>query len=209
MAGAAIGSALPDCVFGRADGVMRQDGEGGEPRGVHRHREQPGRPEIAAALVGQWERRRQVLDGGAAEPENRGPKDAFVVCTDGLKGFPEAIEAVFPSTLVPTCLVRLIRASLHFVNWKEILTGPKRASSGAERTFGTLRKSACFSATRPHRLARPRTPPFHGDNRGSNPLGDAKLPSVPLRPFVNSCDYRVYFARCEVWMDREAHFACT
>ena len=46
-------------------------------------------------------------------------KDAFIVCTDGLKGFPEAIEAVFPSTLVQTCIVHLIRASLAYVNWKE------------------------------------------------------------------------------------------
>ena len=42
-----------------------------------------------------------------------------MICTDGLKGFPEAIEAIFPSTLVQTCIVHLIRASLRFVNWKE------------------------------------------------------------------------------------------
>jgi putative transposase len=51
--------------------------------------------------------------------KNRGMKDAFIICTDGLKGFPEAIEAVFPSALVQTCIVHLIRASLNFVNWKE------------------------------------------------------------------------------------------
>ena len=51
--------------------------------------------------------------------KNRGRKDAFVICTDGLKGFPEAIAAVFPSTLVQTCIVHPIRASLNFVNWKE------------------------------------------------------------------------------------------
>ncbi len=51
--------------------------------------------------------------------KNRGMKDAFVICTDGLKGFPEAIEAVFPETLVETCIVHLIRASLNYVNWKE------------------------------------------------------------------------------------------
>lgn len=51
--------------------------------------------------------------------KNRGMKDAFIICTDGLKGFPDAIEAIFPSTLVQTCIVHLIRASLNFVNWKE------------------------------------------------------------------------------------------
>ena len=51
--------------------------------------------------------------------KNRGMKDAFIICTDGLKGFPEAIEAIFPSTLVQTCIVHMIRNSLSFVNWKE------------------------------------------------------------------------------------------
>lgn len=51
--------------------------------------------------------------------KNRGMKDAFIICTDGLKGFPEAIESIFPSALVQTCIVHLIRASLNFVNWKE------------------------------------------------------------------------------------------
>jgi len=51
--------------------------------------------------------------------KNRGMKDAFIICTDGLKGFPEAIEAMFPSALVQTCIVHLLRASLNFVNWKE------------------------------------------------------------------------------------------
>jgi putative transposase len=51
--------------------------------------------------------------------KNRGMKDAFIVCTDGLKGFPEAIEAIFPSTLVQTCIVHLVRSSLKFVNWKD------------------------------------------------------------------------------------------
>jgi putative transposase len=36
--------------------------------------------------------------------KNRGMKDAFIICTDGLKGFPDAIEAVFPSALVQTCI---------------------------------------------------------------------------------------------------------
>lgn len=51
--------------------------------------------------------------------KNRGMKDAFIICTDGLKGFPAALEEVFPSTLVQTCMVHMIRASLSFVSWKE------------------------------------------------------------------------------------------
>lgn len=50
--------------------------------------------------------------------KNRGVQDIFIACVDGLKGFPEAIEAVFPMTQVQLCLVHLIRNSLRFVNWK-------------------------------------------------------------------------------------------
>lgn len=51
--------------------------------------------------------------------QNRGAKDFFIACVDGLKGFPEAIEAVYPRTEVQLCIVHLVRASLHFVNWKQ------------------------------------------------------------------------------------------
>jgi putative transposase len=51
--------------------------------------------------------------------KNRGVKDMLIVCVDGLKGFPQAIEAVFPMAQVQLCVVHLIRASLNYVNWKE------------------------------------------------------------------------------------------
>jgi putative transposase len=47
--------------------------------------------------------------------KQRGVKDILIACVDGLKGFPEAIEAVFPNTWVQTCIVHLIRHSLRFV----------------------------------------------------------------------------------------------
>ena len=53
------------------------------------------------------------------EFRNRGVKDVLIVCVDGLKGFPEAIETVFPQALVQLCIVHLIRNSLNYVNWKE------------------------------------------------------------------------------------------
>jgi putative transposase len=49
------------------------------------------------------------------ELKQRGVRDVLVACVDGLKGFPEAIEAVFPETWVQTCIVHLIRHSLRFV----------------------------------------------------------------------------------------------
>lgn len=53
-----------------------------------------------------------------AELHARGLRDVLVVCCDGLKGFPQAIEAVFPKAVVQTCVVHQIRYSLSFVSWK-------------------------------------------------------------------------------------------
>ena len=51
--------------------------------------------------------------------KTRGLHDILITVVDGLKGFPEAIGAVFPETLVQTCIVHLIRNSLAFVSWKD------------------------------------------------------------------------------------------
>jgi putative transposase len=53
------------------------------------------------------------------ELKNRGVQDIFIACVDGLKGFPEAIEAVFPATQVQLCLVHLMRHSLSYVSHKD------------------------------------------------------------------------------------------
>ena len=53
------------------------------------------------------------------ELKNRGVKDIFIACVDGLKGFPEAIETIFPKTQVQLCLVHLVRFSLAYVSYKE------------------------------------------------------------------------------------------
>jgi putative transposase len=49
----------------------------------------------------------------------RGVEDVLISCVDGLKGFPEAIEATFPKAWVQTCIVHLIRASLRYVNYRD------------------------------------------------------------------------------------------
>ncbi len=53
------------------------------------------------------------------ELKNRGVVDIFIACVDGLKGFPEAIEAAFPKTAVQLCIVHRVRHSLNFVPWKQ------------------------------------------------------------------------------------------
>ena len=53
------------------------------------------------------------------ELKTRGVQDVLVCCVDGLTGFPEAIEAVYPKTWVQTCIVHAIRAALRFVPYKD------------------------------------------------------------------------------------------
>jgi putative transposase len=53
------------------------------------------------------------------ELRGRGTTDILIAVVDGLKGFPEAITAVFPETVVQTCIVHLIRYAMQFASWKE------------------------------------------------------------------------------------------
>jgi transposase-like protein len=53
------------------------------------------------------------------ELKSRGVADVLLAVVDGLKGFPEAITAVFPQTTVQTCIVHLLRYSLDFVTWQD------------------------------------------------------------------------------------------
>jgi len=52
------------------------------------------------------------------ELKNRGVQDIFITCVDGLKGFPEAIETIYPKTAVQLCIVHMVRNSLNYVSWK-------------------------------------------------------------------------------------------
>jgi transposase-like protein len=53
------------------------------------------------------------------ELQNRGVKDIFIACVDGLKGFSEAIESVFPKRLRKVCIVHQIRNSLTYISYKD------------------------------------------------------------------------------------------
>lgn len=54
------------------------------------------------------------------ELKNRGLKDIFVACCDGLTGFPDAINAVFPQTQIQLCIIHMVRNSLKYVPWKHM-----------------------------------------------------------------------------------------
>ncbi len=73
------------------------------------------------------------------ELKNRGVQDIFIACVAGLKGFPEAIETVFPQTQVQLCIVHLVRNSLNYVGYKE-----RKAVAGDLRRIytATTRESA-------------------------------------------------------------------
>jgi len=64
--------------------------------------------------------------------QNRGVKDVLFVCTDGLTGFPDAIEAVFPQAVNQTCIVHLVRQSLRYLSYKE-----RKACAGELRRIYT------------------------------------------------------------------------
>ena len=96
-----------------------RDGDGAAPRAVPRARGHAGgRPRCAGHVVPR-DRRREVLDEVLTDLKTRGVRDILICCVDGLTGFPEAIEAIFPKTTVQTCIVHLIRSSLRYVPRRE------------------------------------------------------------------------------------------
>src|SRR3954470_15488653 len=84
-----------------------------------------GRKEILGLWIEQTEGAKFWLRV-MAELKNRGVEDVLIAVVDGLKGFPDAITAVFPQAQVQTCIVHLIRSSLGFVAYKD-----RKAVAGA------------------------------------------------------------------------------
>ena len=78
-----------------------------------------GQKEVLGLWTGPGEGSRFWL-GVLTELRNRGVKDIYVACVDGLHGFPQAIETIFPKAQVQLCIVHLIRNSLNYVTWKDL-----------------------------------------------------------------------------------------
>jgi putative transposase len=72
------------------------------------------------------------------ELRQRGVQDILIACCDGLKGFPQAIEATFAKTVVQTCLVHQVRHSLNFVPWQD-----RKAVAADLRAIYTAENEAC------------------------------------------------------------------
>lgn len=101
-----------------------------------------------------------------AEMANRGMADALIVCCDGLKGLPEAVEATWPKAIVQTCVVHLIRAANRFV-----------ADHDRKRVCAALRSVYCApngQAAQKARSASSRKASSAGDTRRWPPRGNAR-----------------------------------
>ena len=74
-----------------------------------------GHKELLGLWIGESEGAKFWL-GVLTELRNRGVEDILIACVDGLKGFPEAIESVYPKTQVQLCIVHMVRHSLRYVS---------------------------------------------------------------------------------------------
>lgn len=72
---------------------------------------------------------------------NRGVSDILIACIDGLKGFPEAIESIFPKTEVQLCIVHQIRNSLKYIGWKD----QKAFMMDLKKVYRAANKELAFS----------------------------------------------------------------
>ena len=76
------------------------------------------------------------------EIRNRGLEDALIVCCDGLKGLPDAIEATWPQALVQTCVIHLLRASMRLCSWKN----RKAVVAGLRRVYTAVNAETAAEA---------------------------------------------------------------
>lgn len=107
--------------------------------------------------------------GVLTELKNRGVEDILIVCCDGLTGFGDAIEAVWPKATVQTCVVHLIRNSIRFCSWKDrravvaalkpIYTAPDRRRRRGRP--GRLRGHMGWNLRRDRRPMAPALGPVH------------------------------------------------
>ena len=76
------------------------------------------------------------------ELKNRGVQDILIACVDGLKGFPDAITAVYPQTWIQLCIIHMVRNSLRYVSWKDY----KAIMSDLKRIYQSTTEEAALQA---------------------------------------------------------------
>jgi putative transposase len=117
------------------------------------------------------------------ELKNRGVEDIFIACVDGLRGFPEAINAVFPKTQVQLCIVHMIRHSLRFVSWKE----RKNVTRGLKAIYGAPSVEAAEEALMAFREKWDDTYPAIADSWQRN--RDNIVPFLAYHPMIRKVIY--------------------
>ena len=80
--------------------------------------------------------------GTDRDTQPRPRKDALIVCCDGLRGLPDAIEATWPQALVQTCVIHLLRASMRLCSWKD----RKTIVAGLRRVYTAVNAEAAAAA---------------------------------------------------------------
>ena len=111
------------------------------------------------------------------ERKNRGVEDVLIAVVDGLKGFPEAITAVFPQTQVQTCIVHLIRNSLDFVSYKDrkaVATALKQIYRAKDAAAG---EDAWYPSPKAHGAENTRQSPSPGDAIGARSSRSTPFPT--------------------------------
>ena len=73
--------------------------------------------------------------------KNRGGKDVYVFCVDGLAGFREAIGAAFPKSQMQRCIIHQIRSSTKYVNWKDM----KEVMAGLKKIYGAINEDEAMN----------------------------------------------------------------
>ncbi|ARY99678.1 transposase [Yersinia ruckeri] len=80
--------------------------------------------------------------GILTELKNRGLQDILIACVDGLKGFPDAINSVYPQTHIQLCIIHMVRNSLKYVSWKDY----KGVTSGLKEVYQAPTEEAALVA---------------------------------------------------------------
>ena len=80
--------------------------------------------------------------GVLTELQNRGVRDILIACVDGLKGFPDAIAAVYPETQIQLCVVHMVRNSVKYVPWKDY----KAVTSDLKRIYQSVTEEEALLA---------------------------------------------------------------
>ncbi|EEJ3798570.1 IS256 family transposase [Salmonella enterica subsp. enterica serovar Gaminara] len=76
------------------------------------------------------------------ELKNRGVQDILIACVDGLKGFPDAINSVYPQTQIQLCIIHMVRNSLKYVSWKDY----KAVTAGLKTVYRAATEASALIA---------------------------------------------------------------